>query len=282
MPNRTEIKLTIGTNVIQTGVGHDWILSRITGESYPEYSVPINEYADDDGGYTTNKRYAPRYIRLWLMSRAGSSAIIDATELLLREYLDIEATAEITVYKHGVERNLYAGTVAAVEQLKEKWTHRPYISITLLFPDPWMLGESIENTFRSSIPLLTFPWNSVVDVGITSGLVSSGDTATVTNSGHKETGFVLTLTANDAVTNPKVENASGLFVEAIASLSAGETVAISTVRGNKYVRKNGVFCPYNLSSTFFSLARGDNVITVSTTAGTVTKSLIYSERYRGV
>lgn len=280
--DRKQVKITIGTNVIQTGEEYDWTLLSIKGHDFMDIDVPIDDYAEADGGYITNRRYLPRYVTMRIRSKLSTPAQIDATALLLKRYLDIEENVELTIYEHGVTR-IGNGVITNVKHPDgHKWRDQPYIVLTIGLPDPWFLGEEETPAFRTAIPLLTFPWNSMTGVGITSGYVTSGNVITVTNDGHKEAGFVLTLTATGAVVNPTVTNQDGDYIKILKTFSTGESVVISTVRGDKYVRCDGVSCTYDRASTFFGLAVGENTITISADSGAddLTKSLKFSPRYR--
>ena len=49
MPDRKEIKLQIGTNVIQTGAAYDWNLLSIQGDDYMDVDVSITNLGAADG-----------------------------------------------------------------------------------------------------------------------------------------------------------------------------------------------------------------------------------------
>lgn len=283
MPDRKEIKLQVGTNVIQTGPEYDWYCLSVQGDEYMEADVSIENYAAGDGGYIKNIRYQARYIDIVIRSRLETSEQIDATELQLKSYLDSKAESILTIYKNGVERIGY-GLVADVKKSsKAKWNDKPMVTITFVMPDPWFVGEERENTFVSVAPLISFPLSFIADVGLTSGVVVSGNEITFTVGGHDPCGFVLTLTATDAVVNPKITNADGDYVCVKETLADNDIIVISTLARDKYTKLNGVVCRYDRLSEFFSLEAGSNTLTVSADSGAdnLVKSIRWSERYRG-
>jgi len=284
MPDRKEIKLQIGTNVIQTGADYDWDCLSVQGDDYMEADVSLEEIATDDGSYELRPpRYLPRYIDLEIRSKVTTSAQIDATELLLKSYMDAKASSILTIYKNGVERIGY-GRIADVKKRRgAKWNEKPYILVTFVMPDPWFVGELNTHMFRAETPLISFPLSFIVDVGLTTGVVVSGNDIMFTVGGHESAGFILTLTASGAVVNPKVANAAGDYVTIKETLADGDIAVISTMKRDKYTTLNGVVCRYDRLSEFFALAVGSNTLTVSADSGVdnLSKSLTWRERYRG-
>jgi hypothetical protein len=283
MPDRKEIRLQIGTNVIQTGADYDWNCIRVQGDDYMDVDVSLEDLAAGDGSYEKNVRYEKRTIDIHINSRLYSAAQIDATELLLKSYLDSKAAGVLTIYKNGVERTGY-GRIESVKKPRGlKWNERPYVIISFVMPNPWFLGEQMTNPFYSSSPLFSFPLAFPAGIGVSSGFVISGNDVTFTVAGHDAPGFVLTLTASGAVVNPKVMDSDGNYVIIKETLASGDVAVISTVARDKFTTLNGEICRYDKLSDFFALKIGSNTLTVSADSGVgnLTKSLAWRERYRG-
>lgn len=283
MVDRKEIKLQIGANTIQTGAGFEWDLKSIKGDDYMDVDVALDDYAVGDGGYITNTRYEPRYIDMRIMSKATTDNAINAAELLLKSYMDSKVDSTLTIYKNGVVRVGY-GRIAAVKKVENRmWWKPPYIVVTMLMPNPWLIGSTITEQFLTERPIMTYPMSYLEHTPVTVGLAVGGNSRTFTVGGNGDTGFVLTLTATGAVVNPAVENQDGRKITSMVSLASGDVMTISTVTRDVYVRKNGVDCRYDLGSDFFQLAVGANTLTVSATSGidNASKSLTWKENYRG-
>lgn len=283
MPDRKEIRLQVGTNVIQTGAAYDWICASVVGDDYMDADISLENLAAGDGAYIKNTRYQPRYVDITIRSKLSSSAQIDATELLLKQYLSIKCDSILTIYKNGVERVGY-GRVADVKKSRDaKWNSIPMVTITFVMPDPWFIGGSFADPFYSSTPLISFPLSFITGVGLTVGAIVSGNSISFTVGGHEPTGFILTLTANGTVVNPKVTDANGEFVTIKETMSTGDVAVISTVARDKYTTLNGVVCKYDRLSSFPEMAVGSVTLTVSADSGigNLVKSLAWSERYRG-
>jgi hypothetical protein len=283
MPDRKEIRLQIGTNVIQTGAAYDWNCVSVQGDDYMDVDVSLEELAAGDGSYEKNIRYEKREIEIHINSRLYSAAQIDATELLLKSYLDSKAAGVLTIYKNGVERTGYGRIESVKKPRKSKWNERPYVIITFVMPNPWFLGEQMTNPFYSASPLFSFPLAFPAGIGVSSGFVISGNDVTFTVAGHDAPGFVLTLTASGAVVNPKVMDSDGKYVIIKEPMVSGDVAVISTVARDKFTTLNGEICRYDKLSDFFTLKIGSNTLTVSADSGigNLTKSLAWRERYRG-
>lgn len=280
MVERKEIRLDIGGNVIQTGEGYAWILASCVGDDYPDIDATFEEIADGDGSYQNTVRYPTRYIDLKIKSTAED---VNATELLLKSYMDAKTSATLKIYKNGVERIGYGSIVKVAKHAGAKWYDKPYIDITFAMNDPLFVSDEESGEFMSSIPLLTFPLSCIVGTGITCSYSTDGTIMNVVNTGHEACGFALTLTADGAVVNPTVTNQDGKFITALVTMTLGDVLTINTKRRAKSVRLNGAICKYDLSSEFFGLEAGANALTLSADSGVaaLTKEITWLKRFRG-
>ena len=73
MPDRKEIRLQIGTNVIQTGEAYDWNCISVQGDDYMDVDVTLEDLAAGDGAYERNVRYEKRTIEILIFSRFYSA-----------------------------------------------------------------------------------------------------------------------------------------------------------------------------------------------------------------
>lgn len=279
--DRAEVRLEIGTNLIQTGAAYDWTLTHITDDTFMVADVQIGQYANRDGGYFKKRRFEPREITMYIQSKLNAPAQIDATWLQLKSYMNAKRDATLTLYKHGVTRTA-PGSITEVKKRDEnmKWVVPADIKVVFTAPDPWLLSDNVERAFEAELPLLMAPFTIIAD-GFTPSVVSSGNALTFTVGGDDEPGFLLALTATGEVVNPTVTNADGDYIRAIKTLSDGDVLTIKT--GVKpYVRYNGAWCPRDRDSKFFALAIGSNTLTISADSGAdnMTKTIEYQERYQ--
>lgn len=279
----TEISLQCGTNVIRTGDDYGWALLSPHGMDDIDYDVSGVEYADLDGGYIANERYPTKDYTLKIVSKLTDEDAIAALYEQLIEYIAPEEKTTLTVYRNGIERSA-ACKITSVKHLEKSYRYPPHLQIKIFIPDPWFYGVEIENTFMSKIPMLTFPWNSLAGYGITSGVITSGNTVEIENEGQKAVGFTLTITATGTVVNPRIDCSNGDYIKINRTLTAGEVLFVSTVQGAKRVKVNDVSFYGWKNSKFFELPKGSVTLTLSADSGVgnMTKSMKYKWRYRGI
>lgn len=280
--NPAQVKLEIGANVIQTGDGYDWTLTHLTQDTFMVADVQIGRYANRDGGYFKKRIFEPRDFVMYIQSKLNSDAQIDATWLQLKSYVNCKRDAVITLYKHGVVRTA-AGAITDVKKRDEdgmKWTVPADIRVVFTAPDPWLLSENINMEFMSETPLLMCP-TTIISTGLVGGVVAAGDSLTFTVGGDDTPPFLMTLTANGAVVNPKVTSANGDYVKAIKTLADGDVLTIYT-GAKPYLRVNGAWCPRDKASDFFELDIGTNTLTITADSGAsnLAPEISYQERYQ--
>lgn len=279
----TQVKLEIGSNVIQTGDAYDWTLTHIVDDTFMVADVTIGQYANKDGGYFKKRRFEPREITMYIQSKLNSAAQIEATWQQLTSYMNAKRDVIFTRYKHGTVRSA-PGAITSVKKRDEdgmKWTVPADIRIVFTAPDPWLLSDNITRAFSAETPLFMVPFSVFAD-GWTPSVVSASNSLTFDVCGDDAPGFLLSLTATGAVVNPKITNANGDCICTIKTMAAGDVITFKT--GTKpYVRFNGAWCPRTVDSTFFLLDIGSNTLTVSADSGAsnlLAPEISYAERYQ--
>jgi len=161
-------------------------------------------------------------------------------------------------------------------------------SISLTATEPFFKETEIVKELALVINLLEMPIDITSD-GIEFGLLT-GKTATIINEGDVQTPLIIEMIG--VLTNPIVTNTNtGEYIKVNTSLAANERLLIYTAYGNKKVLKidaNGTvtnaFGLIDLSSKFFSLETGSNVITYDADSGANETTLLlhYNNQYLGV
>ena len=110
-------------------------------------------------------------------------------------------------------------------------------------------------------------------------------TITIDVKGHVPT--PINIKFNGPADNPSVTNlTTGEFVKVNKSLAEGEILEINTALGNKYVRIDGknAFGFIDLTTTFFYLQPGENIITYDADSGSDSAEVVltYNNWYMGV
>lgn len=124
------------------------------------------------------------------------------------------------------------------------------------------------------LPKFHFPLIIPEDNGIILGLRQPNLLATIVNDGDIDTGMVIEFSCNTTVVNPillHVETQE--FIKINKTITPGETITVSTVSGNKYVKgyhdgqTENYFKYWDWDSTWLQMYRGVNVLKYDADSG---------------
>lgn len=286
---RPYIKLIINIGGEQIIIARDSVYrllaGGITGIESADLETVMSEYAAMDGGYIDAVRVPPRHI----------SVLFAVDERKQTEELRKKLIAFFSPRKQGtliVERANRSRKIRFYLSEQPEFIQdniiddRLHVRVNMICPDPYF--EDVTPTtvnFMKPLPLLTFPFNSLAGVGITSGVLEITDTTTLVNNGDMPVGIICDITANGGtVTNPKI-TMNGQYVRVIKTMAIGETIQIDTNKGQKNIYFNGESqFIFDRKSIFFQLPVGENTIVISADAGIkdAKASFTYSFKYLGV
>ena len=286
---RPYIKLIINIGGEQIIIARDSVYrllaGGITGIESADLEAVISEYAAMDGGYIDAVRVPPRHI----------SVLFAVDERKQTEELRKKLIAFFSPRKQGtliVERANRSRKIRFYLSEQPEFIQdniiddRLHVRVNMICPDPYF--EDVTPTtvnFMKPLPLLTFPFNSLAGVGITSGVLEITDTTTLVNNGDMPVGIICDITANGGtVTNPKI-TMNGQYVRVIKTMEIGDTIQIDTNKGQKNIYFNGESqFIFDRKSIFFQLPVGENTIVISADAGIkdAKASFTYSFKYLGV
>ena len=163
--------------------------------------------------------------------------------------------------------------------------------VSLLCPQPYF--ESLHvmtGSIASVIPMFKFPFCPQRE-GFYVSRKSNSFMVTINNPGEVDIGMTIIFAANIAVENPSLLNANtGELLRLETEMLAGDTVTITTHRGNKRVTRtrNGedanFFNFLTPESVFLPLHRGNNLFryNADTNLAGLEVTIYYSEYYAGV
>lgn len=281
------ITVTIGSEHIRIAKDSIYRLPQggVEGIESTELEAVITEYASMDGGYSEGVKIPPRPIRL--------SFVVD--DLRQTEEVRNRLIAFFSPKKHGtltIERGGKKRKIDFVMAEGPRFIQNNIVldklrvELSLVCPDPYFRDVNPSKVnFMHPVPLLTFPFNSIAGGGITTGILTVTDTATLVNDGDVPVGIICDITASGGtVTNPRI-TMNGQYVRVIKTLDIGDTLKINTIQGSKGISVNGVnrFI-FDRKSVFFQLPVGESTITISADAGVkdAKASFEYSFKYLGV
>ena len=124
------------------------------------------------------------------------------------------------------------------------------------------------------LPKFHFPLIIPKDKGIILGLRQPNLLATIVNDGDIDTGMVIEFSCNTTVVNPSLLHVGTQeFIKINKTITPGETITVSTVSGNKYVKgyhdgqTENYFRYWDWDSTWLQMYRGVNVLKYDADSG---------------
>ena len=150
---------------------------------------------------------------------------------------------------------------------------KPY-NVTLKALDPYWSDTSLTDglTPLSTVePVFSFPLN--ITTNYVFATAKSGEIIKVSNDGDIAVGGVFRLKIAVTVVNPRIYNIyTQEFFGFTGTYTSGTLLEISTVRGNKYVRKfttvwENAMPERTVGSTFLQMDLGDNYLQIQATSG---------------
>ena len=134
--------------------------------------------------------------------------------------------------------------------------------------DPMFSTKSgILTQIAQILPKFHFPLIIPQGKGIILGLKQPDLLATIVNDGDIDTGMVIEFSCNTTVVNPSLLHVETQeFIKINKTITPGETITVSTVSGNKYVRgyhdgqTENYFKYWDWDSTWLQMYRGVNVL----------------------
>lgn len=280
------LEITIGDETITISKNSVYRLLQggISGVEAAEFEATFTDYAAMDGGYYEGIKVKPRPISIHF-------AVDDKrqTERLRKKLISFFSPRApgVLVVERADRRRKIAFRLANTPSFRQDniMDDRLYVTVDMLCPDPYFEDEAATTyKFRQATGLLSFPFNSVAGVGITSGSLITSDTMVLTNSGDVPVGIVCDIIASGGtVSNPRIAM-NGEYVRAIVDLGLNSTLRIDTNKGKKnlYVNGESKFI-FDRKSVFFQLPVGESTIVVSADAGMsdAEASFTYSFKYLG-
>lgn len=267
-------------------------LLNVEGQTVAQSNVSTLVIGGFDGDIVTNVQAQPRTIALDLSIKKGADA-----EEAKRAILDI-----VKIKKAGTlrwtqrERTVViSGIVESIEM--PRWNNNISMQITLHCEQPFW--EDIENAIQQINEAIglhyftTFPNDMLYFPieGIPFGEFDTSRTRKFNNGGDVAVGMDIEIVAFATVTNPIIYNADGDFFgigygtgSKQVVMSSGDVIRISTHKGKKSVKLNGVslFSKIKPQSTWLQLEAGENTLTINSDEGSVnnmTFNLLYKQRY---
>lgn len=245
-----------------------------------------------DGDTITNAQAQPRSIVLNLRIKEGVNVETAKREIL--KVIKLKQNGSL-IWEQDKREVTISGLVESVDM--PRWNNTVLMQVTLHCEQPFW--EDIENVLQEinafidihyftddAGDMLYFP----VD-GIPFGLYDIYRTKTFVNEGDVSVGIQIEILAFGTVTNPIIYDTDGNFFgvgygtgDKKVVMQNGDVIVITTHKGNKTVKLNGVslYDKIKPQSTWLQLQAGDNLFRVSSddqSTENMSFNLLYKQRY---
>jgi len=199
------------TFAVAESVQSDYIVTDITGLTPVKSEFGLTPHMNYSGSVIDTTRVGPRNIFITLRYSGGPGLIESARQYLYR-YLDPKASVTLRfIYDNGGVYNISARIEDTSTLIFDK---DPHITLNFICPDPYFYSA---NT-------VTFD-------------MSGGNTIEDRFSlGSAETGFYVVIDGNPNASYYEISNGIDRPLVWFGSLSSTQTLEVSTVRGNKYIK----------------------------------------------
>lgn len=261
-----------------------YAVTSVSGLNPPKASINTSVNAGFDGSTFKSGRVSERNIVIKL-SLLGD---IEANRVNLYRYFKTKDSVRI-LYSNGIRDVQISGYVDSFQCDLFKRGEMAQISVICTAPY-FVDSEESSNGFSRVIPLFEFPF-SIDSVGIAFSELIAEDEVNIFNAGDVPTGMVIEFHATGSVTNPILYNTeTGERIKVNVSMSAGDSVLISTVRGEKSITKvsdgvkTNIINDIDQGSVWLQLNYGDNPLWFSADANSdnLRCTVVFSCLYEGV
>ena len=224
-----------------------------------------------DGDLVNNIQAMPRTITLYL--KLKETAGIETAKRYILRFVKFKMACKLHLEQDGRDI-VIEGRVEGIE-LPRMSDEGSVMVITMHCSQPyWSDVDYVVAELSELINLHYFPVEEgglafPVD-GVPFGVYDDDLTQELDNGGDVETGVIITIIATGTVINPKIYNTeTGQYIGINDTLTGGDYVTISTIKGQKTITKNGenVIDKIMSGSTFLQLAAGENYFTIEAQSG---------------
>lgn len=253
---------TLGGSTFTVSKTSDYRLMDYSGFEASDYDVDIADNAVGDGGFYQSSRIAARPISVSFMVIDASKTASGRTAIM--SFFKPKTLGTLAVTRGAVTRNIGFYLASKPDFINpDSSCPKLRVTVNLICPDPYFYA-----------------------VTATTSNETSANTIAVTNPGDVPCGFTLNITATGgAVVDPYITLGTGEVVDVTQSMVATKVLQISTVPGSCFVKYDGTaIYTYALTSEFFQLAVGSNVIALNADTGAtyIVGAISFYPRYLGV
>ena len=252
----------------------DWVLGEIDLGTV-EGSHHSYKYVNQVGVYIDSTSLEERAVSIpgWVIG--GNRSDMKNNMAVLNRLVNPQHELELTLFDRYVLRFKPDYSVKYATPYEENNEVLCQFLIQGTCADPMFSTKyGIITPIASILPGFHFPLIIPQNKGIILGLRQPNLLATITNDGDIDTGMVIEFSCNTTVVNPSLLHVGTQeFVKINKTITPGETIMVSTVSGDKYVRgyhegqTENYFKYWDWDSTWLQMYRGVNVLKYDADSG---------------
>ena len=266
--NDYEILLSNGRDTLRLAPDGDGRLLEggLDGIGCAGFDVKIAPLAAEAGGYAQRRRFAEREITVSFEVPAETASAVRRRVIAL---LDPTVDLELSLSIGGENRVVTVIPDGEAVFSQPSFLDPLVITVTLLAPSVFLRDQADQTAeFRSTIPLFTFPLNTMEGAGTVTGFLLDSDEATVDNPGDAPCGVRAVLRAvGGSVVRPGIA-CGEKTIRCPLTLEAGDELVIDTHPRQKNITLNGerTFV-FERDSDFFEIPVGRSSLSVLCDSG---------------
>ncbi len=237
-----------------------WRLISVSGLGCVSAKTDFALRAEGDGEEILGQKIGRRDIEM-VLGLSYEEAISSAREALCHFFVP-GRSGDLTVDRGNGKRRI-SYLVGACEVKEVGREGRQEARLLLHCARPWFYGDAVVLPLCEREPLLTFPFLSLAERGMSAGLSTRKRLLYLDNPGQVAVGMVYDVkVVKGSVRNPYVY-CNGKRVTVLGTLNKGDCFTVSTVAGDCFVRVNGEDAPFDRRSSFAHARCGRSMVMVS-------------------
>ena len=216
------------------------------------------------GSAFNSSRTEEREIPITIMPRGK----VEANRIKL--YRFFQSGKPVRLYYKNESRDVYIDGYVKQSPEGTLFTDRETLEVSLLCPMPyWKSKTSVISDISDVLPRFTFPF--AIEDPIPFSELEKGTEKTVVNNGDVESGVIIELQADGAVSDIVIYDEYGGSFKINYDMQAGDLITVNTYKGEKSIKLMRAGVITNLfkyvgdNPTWFNLEPGDNVFMLSAT-----------------
>ena len=238
----------------------DYRIIDITGIEASSYTHNTTS-SEEDGANIASTKIEPRPIEI-TGDIAKNSNEDDNRETLTR-FFDPHQSGTMYITRNDVSRKIDYMVDAFVYKTNKIYQFIQFTISLNCIEDPYFSDSSnYSNTITQIMPQFAFPLAILADTGKIMGYRQYDNKMPIVNSGDKETGIEIVITAKrGTMTNITITLNSSEYIKVNVDMEQYDVLIINTNARKKSVTLNGenIINKIDKDSTFFSLKKGKNI-----------------------